>query len=227
MAKLLRKALGLFVDFNDEENQTSDADTSTPKSQPLTQQTTFVNTNAGSTQTFQMHNDDLEKFEAHFEELMDQANLPGPDYYEFCKMMEAFEKLVPDENARMVAVYASLSAQGLTRDKLIDSAQKYKDVLDLDKQNFDGALNQKAASDVESKKQRSADLDKKIADNSAQIQRLTKEITDAQIEIEKLKQDIGDGETKLQNNKRGYTLAYQAMINKINIDLRNIQTTIK
>jgi hypothetical protein len=38
----------------------------------------------------------IDKFDRHFETLFDQANLPGPDYYEFWKMMKTFKPHIKD-----------------------------------------------------------------------------------------------------------------------------------
>ena len=217
MAKFLRKALGLFVELNDDKEQTTD----------VSQSAGNVTVNTPSLpQNFRFHNEDLEKFESHFEQLMDKANFPGPDYYEFCKMMEALEPHVPDEKARISAVFASLSVQGLTKDKLVSTALQYKEIINNDHDNFNNALSQKSSSDIEEKKQTCVDLQKKISDNSEMIQKLTKEITDSQVEIGKLTQEISDNESKLENNKKGYEVAYNAMINKINTDIKDIQTSI-
>jgi hypothetical protein len=211
MAKLLRKALGLFVDFN--EDNTAIA---------TNQNTTGENGSA----KFHFQNEDLEKFEAHFEQLMDASNLPGPDYYEFIKMMEVLEKAVPDEKARMSAVFASLSVQGLTKDKLLKTAEKYQEVIENDHQNFNNALLVKSDSDINNKRQTALELDQTIRDNSELIQKLTKEITKCQIEIGKLKEEITESEDKLANSKRGYELAYNAMLNKIKSDIQSIQASI-
>jgi hypothetical protein len=211
MAKLLRKALGLFVEFNENANTSVSTDNTRDENQPL---------------QFHFQNEDLEKFETHFEQLMDGANLPGPDYYEFCKMMEALENAVPDENARVAAVFASLSVQGLTKDKLLNTAEKYQDIIENDHRNFNIALNSKSDSEISQKKQTSLELEKKISDNSELIQKLTKEITKSQIEIGKLKQEIMDSEDKLTKNTKGYEVAYNAMLNKIKSDIRTIQNSI-
>jgi chromosome segregation ATPase len=217
MAKLLRKALGLFVELPDETDTGVNTNT----------QVNFDNKNTNSQPPkFQFKNEDLEKFEAHFEQLMDAANLPGPDYYEFCKMMEALEKAVPDERARIAAVFASLSVQGLTKDKLLNTASKYLDIIDADHDNFNNALSNKSSSDIDQKKQRATDLEKKINDNSQLIQKLTREITECQEEIGKLSREISEGESKLETNRKGYEVAYGAMISKIKSDIRTIQNSI-
>jgi chromosome segregation ATPase len=217
MAKLLRKALGLFVEIDDS------ADTPGNTSQQNVITNPVI---SAPVSNFKFKNEDLEKFESHFDQLMTKANLPGPDYFEFCKMMEALESHVPDERARISAVFASLSVQGLTKDKLISTAKQYKDVFAADHDNFNNALNQKSTADIDEKKASCDALEKRMASDSEMIQKLTQEITDAQAQISKMKQEIADSEGKLENNKKGYEMAYNAMVQKINSDITDIQNTL-
>ncbi|RYD98179.1 MAG: hypothetical protein EOP50_05165, partial [Sphingobacteriales bacterium] len=43
-----------------------------------------------------------DKFRAHFARLLEEANLPGPDYYEFVRMISAMHML-PEERSRFQA----------------------------------------------------------------------------------------------------------------------------
>jgi hypothetical protein len=40
-----------------------------------------------------------DRFAGHFDKLLSQANIPGPDYYEFARMI-AVMQAIPDETAR-------------------------------------------------------------------------------------------------------------------------------
>ena len=210
MAKFLRRALGLLAELPTESKQ---------KGLPADGATTPLD--------FQIQPDDLQKFEAHFDQVLSDANMPGADYYEFIAMMEALEAAVPDEPTRIQAVYAALSVQGLNRDRLIESAAAYKEILNQDKVNFTYALGSKSTSDVDAKKQRSLDLAQRIADHKILIEKLNKEMEEAQQEIEKMKQDIADAEVKLQSRKQGYTAAHSAVLYKIDRDITTIKNTIQ
>lgn len=217
MANLLKKALGLFVEFEPEGESAPATDNNVVARFPAAQ----VKEIAAS-----MSDADLDKFEQHFSHLFEQRNLPGPDYYEFWKMMETLEAHLPDEKARITVVYTTLSVQGLTKEKLLDTAAQYKLVVEQDRAEFDKAANDKVSHEVQGRQQQLAALEKQIADNAELIKKLTQEITDAQVKAGELKAQVTEQERKIAVNRQGYQVASDAMINKILTDIQKIQTTI-
>lgn len=83
MASFFKKALGVFVEFDDAPNDT-------PSSGSAPSISREISSNPAN-------HAEAEKFEKYFDQLFDKANLPGPDYFEFYKMMETLEKHIPDE----------------------------------------------------------------------------------------------------------------------------------
>ncbi|MCK7557926.1 hypothetical protein MKQ70_24115 [Chitinophaga sedimenti] len=169
---------------------------------------------------------EFDKFGQHFSKLFEQSNLPGPDYFEFWKMMETLESHLPDEKARLSVVYATLSVQGLTKDKLLESAAQYKLIVEQDRNQFDKAVADKASEEIQGRQQQLADMEKQIADNTALIQQLTQEITAAQSKAAELKTEVTEHERKIAGNRQGYQVASEAMINKIITDIQKIQTSL-
>jgi chromosome segregation ATPase len=223
MAGLFKKALSVFVEFDEESSKPIDT------ANTISSQTKVSNNNTTSrieSPKTSLNSEDIEKFEKHFDSLMNGANLPGPDYFEFCKMMDALENSVPDEKTRYTAVFASLSVQGLNKDTLINSAAKYKTVIQDDKTKFELAVNDKLKGEVESRKTQLKDLENKIVQNSEAIKKLTQEITDAQSKMQTLSAEVGEKESKIKTNLDGYTIACEAMLNKINLDIQKIQSLI-
>ncbi len=220
MAGIFKKAMGLFVEFEEEPAKTS-ADRSAP-SAPSPSNSKPISYTAGKV----LNADEFDKFEKHFEKIFDQANLPGPDYYEFWKMSETLATHIADERARFSATYASLAIQGLTKTKLIETAGKYKELISLDKAHFEKIVNEKSEKDIGSKRKELDELNEKIIRNSELIQKLTKEINDSQTTIGKLQTIVGEEEGKLARNKQGYTIASEAMIRKISEDINKIQTIL-
>lgn len=216
MAGIFKKAMGLFVEFEeDPQKPTSPSSSSTPPPIPNRVAPSQV-----------LNSEDLDKFEKHFEKLFDQANLPGPDYYEFMKMTETLEAHIKDENARFSATYASLAIQGLTKDKLVETATAYKNMVGQDKVQFEKTVNDKSEREIGQKRKDLQKLEETVKQHAETIQRLTKEISEAQVGMGSLKAVITEEEHKLARNKQGYVLACDAMIKKITDDITKIQTTL-
>lgn len=224
MSNMLRKAFGLFVEFGPEETK---PDASFNNNDALPLQITSTRTHQPATPTpVNLNESDLQKFERHFDELFDKANLPGPDYYEYYKMMETLEAAVPDENVRMAAVYSTLKIQGMSKEMLISSAEKYKQVVGKDKQDFQKAVNTKVLGEIEGRKTSIGELEKRNKVNAEMIQNLTKEISESQGKITALKKEITDAETKIDNNQHGYNVACDAMLAKLGSDIEKIKSTL-
>lgn len=226
MSNFFKKALGLFVEFEPEEKkQGSWGDDGLPLHNKPVREKSASNTELPMQVTAgKLSQSDTDKFEKHFEELFDKANLPGPDYYEFWKMLETLETAVPDTKTRMTAVYASLQVQGLTKEKLLETAKLYQQIIEKDRLEFQGAVNTKVLSEIEGRKTMVAELEKKNAANAEMIQKLTKEIEENNAKAVALKKEVIDEEAKINNNKNGYNIACDAMTAMINDDIQKINT---
>jgi chromosome segregation ATPase len=213
MASFFKKALGVFVEFDDEQK----ADNTSVNQ--FTNLTAEVSRNP-------VNHAEAEKFEKYFDNLFEKANFPGPDYFEFYKTMEMLEAHIADETARVSATFASLAIQGLTKKTLLDTANKYRAIIEDDHVNFERVLTEKMNAEVGQRQSTLKSLEQKIASNSEQIQMLTKEITEAQVSMGQIKNEVLEQENKLTKNKNGYQVACQAVLNKISSDIQKIQTTL-
>ena len=220
MASFFKKALGVFVEFDEEQKKDATYTSSNPTSTPnLTGVTDEISRNP-------LNHAEAEKFEKYFDTLFDKANLPGPDYYEFFRTMDTLEQHIPDESSRFSASFSSLAIQGLTKKHLIDTANKYKEIIEEDHRNFEKALMSKEQVEVGHRQSQLQKLQEKIEANAEKIKKLTQEITEAQAMMGKIKNEVLEHENKLTQNKRGYQVACQAMLNKINTDLQKIQSIL-
>lgn len=223
MENIFKKAAGFFVEFDDTATHGSSQNESASV-QPSFQGGASIASGIAAQGPGLKAN--FEKFQLHFSKLLEDANLPGPDYYEFLKVMESLQQHIPDEKTRITVGFTSLAVSGLTKDKLLESAQHYLGVLAQDKEKFVNSLIAKQQDEVVGRDKRSAGLQDKIAENSRIIQKLTKEITEAQIEIGKLSEEKKSAEERLRGNQEGYGSVNGAMVAKIQNDIAKIQATL-
>ncbi len=220
MSSFFRKAISLFVILDDEPAQQqqqpapeSAAAPATPRAQP--------------NDPPPMSQAELSKFEKHFAQLFEQTNLPGPDYFEFWKTMDTLEAHIPDEKARIYAVFASLQIQGLTKQILIDSAGQYKTAVLQDKANFETAVRQKSDSEITSRQAAIQKLEQEREEKRQLIEKLQQEIADSAGKVDALQKEIAGEQAKIETAQRGYLAACSAMVAKIESDIERFQQIIE
>jgi chromosome segregation ATPase len=221
MSTFLRKAIGLFIELD--EAQADQASASGARS--AAEQTTVKQPAAPANQPISQA--ELSKFEKHFDQLFEQTNLPGPDYFEFWKTMETLEAHIPEEKARIKAVFASLKIQGLTKVNLIDTATKYRDAVLLDKANFESAVQSKSESEISGREASIQKMETEREDKRQTIEKLQREIEESAAKIASLQQEIAAEREKIDNAQRGYLAACNAMVSKIENDIQQFQQIIE
>jgi hypothetical protein len=159
-----------------------------------------------------------ERFTAYFDKLFGDANIPGPDYYEFSKMIAAMEA-ISDEQSRFYAAFAGLQVQGLDKAKLLATAAEYLHVLETDAAHFQST----AAATLEEKvNKKKAEAEEK----SQRIRSLSGEIADLQQQIITLEATIKENEAKIEANAGGYAAESESRKARIRSDVERINRYI-
>jgi len=205
MASFGKKILSAFVDV-------------TPDEKPVTAQEETTQYSTPAAPAYRLSADTTEKFKQYFDKLFSEANIPGPDYFEFSKMTDVMVT-IPDEKARFTAAFAGLNVQGLDKTKLLSTAGEYLRLLEQDAANFnqsvDAALQEKVAArqqEVTAKQQR--------------IEQLKMEINDLQNKVQLLQLEVKESEEKIESNTGGYKLSSQQMRQRIEYDIERIKQYI-
>jgi hypothetical protein len=207
MANLGKKILSAFVEVSDSQKTGNEK----PPEQPVTP----VKQAASSSYASPVSS----KFKDYFEKLFNEANIPGPDYYEFSKMIEVM-KAVPDEQVRYITAFAGLTVQGLDKQKLLSTAAQYLQLLDTDAANFHSSVDAALQEKVHEKK-------RSMEEKNQRIQQLTQEITSLQHELLLLQNEIKENEEKIEANTGGYKSESEAMRNRIAADIEKIKRYIQ
>ncbi|HET7896783.1 MAG TPA: hypothetical protein VFL47_03920 [Flavisolibacter sp.] len=194
-----KKILSAFVEVTEAEKP------------PATAETTFRVASQGSPQVVAGNS----KFRQHFESLFADANLPGPDYYEFAKMVEAMT-VIADEKSRYLAAFAGLTVQGLSKEKLLSTAEEYLKMVETDAAAFQQTLEATLKEKVQDKQQEREDI-------NGRIQQLSQEITELRNRLADLQNEIKENEEKIYGNSNSYKEAAESMKAKISSDIERIQ----
>ena len=158
------------------------------------------------------------RYVEYFDKLLSEANIPGPDYYEFARMVAAMQ-LIPDESARYHAAYAGLQVQGLNKDKLLSTAAEYLRVLTADSDHFQKTLGAALQDKVRSKETE--------AEAKAQrIQALSQEIMQLQQQIGALQDEVRANREKLTGSGSSYNAESQRRQQQIQSDIDKINQYI-
>jgi hypothetical protein len=159
-----------------------------------------------------------QRFLDYFDKLFSEANIPGPDYYEFARMIAAMQAIT-DERSRYAAAFAGLQVQGLDKEKLISTAGEYLRVLTADADRFGKTVESALQEKVHS---RSAEAEEK----GRRIQTLSQEVLELQAQITAMQQEIRDAKEKLEVNSHAYTAESERRKQQIQTDIGKIDNYI-
>ena len=212
------KLLGFFIKEPQDKPSPSTPAAATPPVAPVAPPVQVVNA-AGTAEVNR-------KFVEHFVELLEKANLPGPDYFEYKQALKSMEGLGLSEEKQYQASWASFRAMsGGVKDTtvLTTSAGQYVSVLDRDRTSFlkdvEKAIDDRVGS-------LNKELSKMQEDNKTyaiQIVELQEKINANNGRLEKINSDIQEQSAKINDNRDSYDITYHSMVEQINSDLAKIK----
>ncbi|HXB95008.1 MAG TPA: hypothetical protein VNU70_07610 [Puia sp.] len=204
MARLGKKILSVFIDNGDATTQyTEKGAQPATTAAPSPMQTGSDAAPSGDP-----------RFVAHFEQLFTDANIPGPDYYEFARMIAAMQAIA-DERSRYAAAFAGLQVQGLSKEKLLTTAAEYLRILAADADAFERTAETAMQEKVHGK---TAAAEEK----TRRIQALSQEILELQSQIAAMQNEIHENQEKLEGGRSGYRAESERRRSSIQTDIEKI-----
>ncbi len=154
------------------------------------------------------------RFADHFDQLLRGANIPGPDYYEFSRMIGVMQG-IPDEASRYIAAFAGLQVQGLEKQQLLTTAGEYLRILATDANQFQQTVDAALQEKVHGK-------ETEAEEKAARIQALSQEILQLQQQISALQAEVHANKDKLTSGSSAYTTESQRRQQQIKNDIDKI-----
>lgn len=158
---------------------------------------------------------------------LERNNPDGFDYFEFRQALKNLAKMPMDEQTRFQSAYAMAQTMGATAGKLVESAQHYLGVLNVEKQHFSESHSQQIAKLVGNREEEAKNLEAVILQKTDQIKKLTEEIEQHRMRSEQIRQEISDSTVKIEATKSDFEATFSTVFAQIQDDLHKIQQYLK
>lgn len=145
---------------------------------------------------------DAGEFQGHFKEVMKKHDLPGLDYFEFQKAIEALKDSPLSEEQKYTTVYATFAASGLTVEKIEETSNFYKKKMDEEHANFSNKFGEATKTKVEAPQQEIQKLNEENQRLTEQINRNSQRIVQLSRESTKQKEDLQKKNSFFQTDYR-------------------------
>lgn len=156
-------------------------------------------------------------------EALTKNNLQGFDYLEYKQSVEALANLNLDERTAFISSYATASTMGLTKGKLLETANFYQKILQQEQNKFEQALQAQTKRQIAGKMQETENHKKAMLQKEEAIKRLQQEIDKHQVAVEEAEGHIDAAKRKIFAAKENFETTYQKISGEINDDVEKIK----
>lgn len=209
------KSKSKTVTANNNTHKTKTTITSTPKNKK-------VSTSKQPQKTNQTGKVDKKKLELLLKAI-EANNLQGFDYLEFQNSLQALQNLPMDEATRYRSAFATASTLGLTLDKLVETANYYKQTLDKEKDKFRTALQEQVQQHVVSRDREKVAIEKSILKRKEQIKALEEQIKVDEQRLNNIAGELSKVQAKIEATKNNFITTFNHLYNRIESDISNIK----
>jgi len=153
---------------------------------------------------------------------LEKNNLPGFDYIEFKQSLGALMAMNMEESVAFKSAYATAATVGLTKEKLVKTAEHYKSILNSEKKKFDSALEKNMNQRVKAKQEEVVKLKKQVAEYQQKIKEMQQKIAEYESVIANADSDIKAAVEKIESTRDNFEFALKSIVNQIDKDIENI-----
>lgn len=231
---MFSKIKSLFIVDDGTKESKTNADKEVAKeidSQP-TNSRTSVESNSLPNQTSATSSSQLSDVgpDAKFTDLLlkaiEASNMEGFDYLEYKNSLRSVEKVIPDEGMRFKSAFEMAKTMGLTKDKLIQSATFYLNVLQTEDKKFKDAVENQKARQIQGRTDQIKALEQAIADKQQTIKKLEQEILDTKKQLDTSRAEINDAVVKIDVTNAQFVSSYKLVYGQIAEDIVKIKANL-
>ena len=208
MSNIFKKIAGNFVEFEQKPDEKpldpskpikqQVTTTQTPNTKPVVSSYDNIPSVISSSSSASLSL--LNEYREHFKKVLsdyNQSNMPGIDYFEFKQAKDGMP--LPVEGDKYRITFSAQAPGGLTKEKLVQSAQVYIEVIDKEINEFNGALTEM---------QRQIDEKKNLIDaKTKQMLALSEQINQLNQEVSGMKDEVTTNENDLSGKSSAFLQA--------------------
>ena len=153
---------------------------------------------------------------------IEKNNLPGFDYCEFKRAIVSLLQMKLDEPTAHKSAFATAATVGVTKEKLIETAAYYKNVVEKEREQFDKALENQNVTKITARREETKRLRDQIERHKADIARLQDEIAGYLNQIEQAEAAVKLEGEKLEKAKSAFEKTHQSVVLQIDKDIENM-----
>lgn len=155
---------------------------------------------------------------------LESSNQEGFDYLEFKDFLRSLANVPMEDSIRFKSAFATAQTMGATKEKILESAKIYMDLLAKEETKFQEALNSQRDKNLTSKHNEIKKLEQTIADKQTEIEKLKKDLEEHRNKIGALENEINAASDKLGQTASDFAATYQALLSQIQDDVKNIES---
>lgn len=150
---------------------------------------------------------------------IEKNNQAGFDYLEFKQALIRLEKMDIEEATAIKTAFATASTVGLTKSKLVESADFYLTILKDEYKQFNSALEKQMESRVHSKEKQKAALESKKAGIEKKINALQSELKDLETKLNSVDREADEARQKIEETSERFGQTLLAITKRIEADM--------
>ncbi len=153
---------------------------------------------------------------------IEKNNLPGFDYFEFKRAVTQLADLKLDEATAHKSAFTTAATLGITKEKLLETAGYYRNVVEKEKEHFAKALEAQTATKVAARQQEVGRLRDQIERHKTEIARLQDEIGGYLNQADAADAAVKQESDRLEKSKTAFEKAHQSVLTDIDQDVERM-----
>ncbi|MCB0685138.1 MAG: hypothetical protein KDC53_01400 [Saprospiraceae bacterium] len=157
---------------------------------------------------------------------IEENNLPGFDYLEFQQALKGLMGMNMDKETAIRSAFTTGTTVGLTKEKLISTAEHYRQILLKEKSQFDAALQKQMAQRVDGRRNEKQTIAQKLETYRQKIKDIESEMAKLQDRLDRTDSEIEAAKEKIQDTKDKFETTFQSFVQEIEKDLNTLNNVL-